>query len=100
VGALGFALSGVGLILVWAGVKGEDLREVVTGVFSGKRKFVDSAAPTAAPVDRTTASYRAGQEEQADRLGGGRVSGTTSTTAPPGTVIGSPPGGVAGRQQG
>lgn len=34
--ALGLLLAGSGLVLIYAGVKGEDVRELLVGVFTNK----------------------------------------------------------------
>jgi hypothetical protein len=52
VAALGFVVTGVGMILVWSGIKGEDLREVTVDIFTGRRKFAAPAKPSTKAVKK------------------------------------------------
>lgn len=87
--ALGFALSGMGLVLVWAGVKGEDLREVLADVFSGKRKFKGNAAPNRKPP---SAAAQAGTALGADKANMPQSGTTTATNPYPMAPVGGVPG--------
>jgi len=91
-GALGFGLSGFGLILVWAGIKGENLLEVIPSVFSGQRKFKGNAKPHATP---SAADVAAGQAMT--NTGGSVFSGNPGATSV--TYPMAPPGGAAGKVQ-
>jgi hypothetical protein len=46
-GALGFVLSGTGLVLLWSGIRGENAVQLVQDVFAGRRKVKPPAKPTA-----------------------------------------------------
>lgn len=34
--ALGLLLAGLGIVLIWTGIRGDDLRELLAGVFRSK----------------------------------------------------------------
>jgi hypothetical protein len=41
--ALGFVMVGTGLVLVWAGIRGENAVTIVEDVFSGSRKLAKAS---------------------------------------------------------
>lgn len=48
--ALGMLLTGSGAVLIYAGIKGEDVRELLIGVLTGRRPTKAAPPAPAAPI--------------------------------------------------
>lgn len=77
IGAVALLLLTSGVVALYGAVTNQNPLSEAKAALSG-------GANPAEPIDRTTPEYRAGQEEQADRLGGGRIA--NAGVAAPGTA--------------
>ena len=60
--ALGFTMTGAGLVLVWAGIRNENAVTLVLDVLAGRRKPKAAAKPstTSAPIRREDIEVKPG----------------------------------------